>query len=171
MFPVGTRSKRTTAGEVWRMMARFTMEKFQRGEHLAMLREHGLTPGHMKMLTMLDPAEPKPMGVMAEMMHCDASQVTWLVDRLEEPGFVERRTLPEDRRVKTIALTPSGVEFRRRVFDMMFEPPAELMQADAATLERLRGDLETLPMPAEDFWFRPGPPAEVRSAGRPAAAR
>ncbi len=74
-------------------MARFTMEKFQRGEHLALLREHGLTPGHMKTLSILDPEQPRPMGVMADMMHCDASQVTWLVDRLEERGFVERRSL------------------------------------------------------------------------------
>jgi DNA-binding MarR family transcriptional regulator len=163
MFPVGARSKRTTAWEVWRLMARFTMEKFQRGEHVAMLREHGLSPGHMKMLTMLDPDQPKPMGVMADMMHCDASQVTWLVDRLEEPGFVERRTLPGDRRVKTIALTPAGVEFRRRIVDLMFEPPAELLQADAATLERLREDLETLPMP-EHQWFEPGRGSDARAS-------
>jgi DNA-binding MarR family transcriptional regulator len=151
-------------------MARFTMEKFQRGAHLALLREHGLTPGHMKMLTMLDPEQPRPMGVMADMMHCDASQVTWMVDRLEEPGFVERRTLPTDRRVKTIALTTSGVEFRRRIVELMFEPPAELLQADAATLERLRDDLETLPMPEEDHWFRPGRTDEARSGETEAPA-
>jgi DNA-binding MarR family transcriptional regulator len=134
-------------------MARFTMDKFQRGEHLAILREHGLTPGHMKTLTILDPDQPRPMGVLADMLHCDASQVTWLVDRLEERGFVERQALPTDRRVKTIALTPAGVEFRSQLMEHMFEPPPELMQVDAATLEALREELEKLPLPANGFWF------------------
>ena len=114
-------------------MARFTMEKFQRGEHLTLLREHGLTPGHM--------------------MHCDASQVTWLVDRLEERGFVERRSLPTDRRVKTIALTPAGVAFRAELMEHMFEPPPELMEVDAATLESLREALERLPAPQDGYWY------------------
>ena len=126
-------------------MARFTMEKFQRGEHLTLLREHGLTPGHMKTLSILDPEQPRPMGVTADMMHCDASQVTWLVDRLEERGFVERRSLPTDRRVKTIALTPAGVAFRAELMEHMFEPPPELLEVDAATLESLREALERLP--------------------------
>ena len=141
-------------------MARFTMEKFQRGEHLALLREHGLTPGHMKTLSILDPDQPRPMGVMADMMHCDASQVTWLVDRLEERGFVERRSLPTDRRVKTIALTPAGVAFRAELMEHMFEPPPELMEVDAATLESLREALERLPAPQDGYWYgldrRPG---------------
>jgi DNA-binding MarR family transcriptional regulator len=150
------------AWEVWRLMARFTMDKFQRGEHLAILREHGLTPGHMKTLTILDPEQPRPMGVMADMLHCDASQVTWLVDRLEERGFVERRPMPADRRVKTIALTPAGVEFRSRLMEHMFEPPPELMEVDAVTLEALREELEKLPLPTDGFWFgierKPGAP-------------
>jgi DNA-binding MarR family transcriptional regulator len=161
---VSARSKRTVAWEVWRLMARFTMEKFQRGEHLTLLRERGLTPGHMKALTILDPDLPRPMGVMADMMNCDASQVTWLVDRLEERGFVERRALPTDRRVKTIALTPSGVAFRAELLEHMFEPPPDLMEVDAATLESLREALEQLPAPADDYWFglerRPGAAAK-----------
>ncbi len=150
---MGTRTKRTVAWEVWRLMARFTMEKFQRGEHLTLLREEGLTPGHMKTLTILDPKQPRPMGVLADMMNCDASQVTWLVDRLEERGMVERRALPTDRRVKTIALTAKGQAFRDRLMEHMFEPPPELMQLDAATLEALRDELAKLPEPVGGIWF------------------
>jgi DNA-binding MarR family transcriptional regulator len=153
MVPMSARTKRTVAWEVWRLMARFTMEKFQRGEHLTMLREQGLTPGHMKILTILDPDDPRPMGVLAEIMNCDASQVTWLVDRLEEGNLVERHALSTDRRVKTIALTPQGVTFRARLMEHIFEPPPELMQVDAATLESLRDGLEKLPQPVDGFWF------------------
>lgn len=134
-------------------MVRFTMEKFQRGEHLTLLREAGLTPGHMKALTILDAEQPRPMGVMADMMQCDASQVTWLVDRLEERGMVERRVLPADRRVKTIAITAEGLAFRTRLMQRMFEPPPELVELDAATLEALRDALTRLPDPVDGFWF------------------
>jgi DNA-binding MarR family transcriptional regulator len=154
------RTKRDLAADVWLMMARFTMDKFQRGEHLTMLREEGLTPGHMKTLSALDADEPRPMGVIAEQMHCDASQMTWLVDRLEERGLVERRTQPTDRRVKAIALTAKGVEFRRRMLFEMFTPPEELVDLDATTLEALRAELEKLPAPEGNPWFTP--------AGRPA---
>jgi DNA-binding MarR family transcriptional regulator len=142
---VGARSKKELAGDVWRLMARFTMERVQSGEHFALLRELGLTPGHLKALTIIHPDEPRPMGVMAEAMRCDASQVTWLVDRLEERGLVERQTLPTDRRVKSIALTPRGVEVRRLLLDKLFEPPEELLSLDAVSLEALREHLEKLP--------------------------
>ena len=145
---MGAQTKRAIAGEVWTLMARFTWEKFQRGEHLAILRDHGLTPGHLKTLGILDPDEPRPMGVLADAMRCDASQMTWLVDRLEERGFVERRSQPGDRRVKTIALTPEGVAFRRKVLFEMFQPPEELLELDAASLEALREQLRKLPAPS-----------------------
>lgn len=139
------RSKREVAGDVWRLMARFTMERVQSGEHFAVLRELGLTPGHLKVLAIIHPDEPRPMGVMAEIMRCDASQLTWLVDRLEERELVERRAMPTDRRVRTIALTPRGVEVRRQILARLFEPPEQLVALDAATLEVLRTNLEKLP--------------------------
>ncbi len=152
MDAVVVRSKRELAGDVWRLMARFTMERVQGGEHFAVLRELGLTPGHLKALAVIHPDEPRPMGLMAEMMRCDASQMTWLVDRLEERELVERRTMPTDRRVRTIALTPRGVEVRRLILDKLFEPPDELLALDAAALEDLRGHLEKLPASGESFF-------------------
>jgi len=127
-------------------MARFTMECMRRSEHFTILRELGLTPGHLKVLAVIHPDEPRPMGVMAEIMQCDASQMTWLVDRLEERELVERRTMPGDRRVRTIALTPRGVEVRRLVLDKLYEPPDELVKLDAVTLETLRDHLRKLPI-------------------------
>ena len=121
------------------------MERVQSGDHFALLRELGLTPGHLKTLAVIHPDEPRPMGVIADVMRCDASQMTWLVDRLEERGLVERRTTPTDRRVKSIALTPRGVEVRRLILDKLFEPPEELLALDATSLEALREHLLKLP--------------------------
>ena len=47
----GRRSdNRELATEVWRLIADFTFTRFQRGEHMAVLRAMGLTPGHLKAL-------------------------------------------------------------------------------------------------------------------------
>jgi DNA-binding MarR family transcriptional regulator len=149
---MATRAKREIAEDVWRTMARLTFTHVQRGDHVAMLREQGLTPGHLKTLGMLDPDAPRPMGALADGMNVDASQVTWLVDRLEERGFVERRALPSDRRVKTVALTPSGVAFRRTLLEHLAQPPPELTALDAATLRRLLDDLSKIPAADGETW-------------------
>ena len=140
------------AAEVWRLMAAFTSDAFQSGGRLAALREMGLTPGHLKALTVLDPDEPRPMRALADSLACDASTVTWLADGLEERGLVERRALPNDRRVKTLALTPLGVKTQRRLAESMLEPPDALCQLDAASLEQLRDVLRKLPEPERPFW-------------------
>jgi len=151
--PMGARSKRTVAGDVWRLMARFTLSQVQRGDQFELLREQGLTPGHLKALAILDADAPRPMGAMADGLRCDASQVTWLVDRLEERGFVERRSLATDRRVKTVALTDEGAAFRARVLEHLYEPPEALLSLDAASLESLREHLERLPESDGDTWL------------------
>jgi DNA-binding MarR family transcriptional regulator len=51
---------------------------------------------------------PRAMGELAEVLSCDASNVTGIVDRLEARGLVERRVVPDDRRVKRLVLTPEG---------------------------------------------------------------
>jgi DNA-binding MarR family transcriptional regulator len=136
-------------------MVRYTLERFQTGGHLAILRDEGLTPGHLKVLSILDPEEPRPMGVLADRMQIDASQMTWLIDRLEERGYAERRTLRTDRRVKTIAITPAGLQLRTRLQFEMFQPPDDLAALDGATLEALREQLEKLPGPTGGLWPEP----------------
>jgi DNA-binding MarR family transcriptional regulator len=58
---------------------------------------------------------PMPMNQVAGKLHCDASNVTGIVDRLEGRGLVERRAVPNDRRVKQLVLTEKGMRFRRRI--------------------------------------------------------
>lgn len=65
-----------------------------------------LTRQQALMLALL--RRPQPMGALAAALHCDASNVTGLADRLERRGLVERQSDPSDRRVKLLALTPAG---------------------------------------------------------------
>ena len=144
----GSRRKAAIAADVWRMLAEFSFAMLQRGRHFEGLKELGLTPGHLKVLSALEPSTPRPMGVIADACHCDPSMATWLVDRLEERGLVERTMLASDRRVKTVALTARGVEVKKLLFTRMFEPPEELLALDKETLESLRRELAKLPRPA-----------------------
>ena len=84
-----------------------------------------------------------PMGSLAQGLSCDASTMTWLIDRLEERGLVERKGLPSDRRVKTVVLTAQGLKTTAVVKKRLYKPPVELLDLDEETLKRLRDVFST----------------------------
>jgi DNA-binding MarR family transcriptional regulator len=88
-------------------------------------------------LRMLEPGEPRPMSALATMLHCDASNVTNIADRLEAAGLVERRPTGHDRRVKTLVLTPHGEQMRARVAAIWHEPPEAFSALPPEDLEAL----------------------------------
>jgi DNA-binding MarR family transcriptional regulator len=142
MYVTPKSAKKKTAADVWRLMIETAMAQF--GQASGMLQSLGLTPGHMKLLMHIDEGEGPSMGSLAQSFRCDASTMTWLVDRLEERGLVERRMLPTDRRVKAVALTPLGIKTKAELLEQFYEPPAELCSLDRLTLEVLREVLETI---------------------------
>ena len=133
------RGKQALAADVWRLMAECSMAQF--GRATEMLQPLGLTPGHVKLMMKLEEGEGRAMGSLAQSFHCDASTMTWLVDRLEERGLVERRMLPSDRRVKSVALTPQGAGTKAELMDRLFDPPEELLALDRDALELLEETL------------------------------
>ena len=48
------------------------------------------------------------MGTLAKTLHCDASNVTGMVDRLQSGGFITRTEMPTDRRARQLKITPKG---------------------------------------------------------------
>jgi DNA-binding MarR family transcriptional regulator len=138
-------SKATLAADVWRDLFSFFWSSGSRNAMHMVSQELGVTPGHVKALLELQPDQPRPMGALAESLHCDASNATWLVDRLEERDLVERGTVPSDRRVKTVVLTPLGAKTRAAVIERLHEPPEDLLALDREDLEELRAALAKLP--------------------------
>lgn len=100
--------------------------------------EFDLTPHQMHILRMLHERETLPMGQIAELLFCDASNVTLLVDRLEERGLIERRPDPADRRVKQIAVTPAGRRLQKRALERLYEPPPGIAALPAEDQRALR---------------------------------
>lgn len=84
--------------------------------------ELGLTPQQAKALNCLAKG-PRAMGLLAEDLHTDASNITGMADRLEARGFIERRPHPDDRRVKQLALTPDGLVMMEELLQRLRQDP------------------------------------------------
>ena len=84
------------------------------------------------------------MRALAEEWDTDASNVTWVVDRLTDKGLAERRPVAHDRRVKLVVLTPRGVKVRDQILRAFHEPPPELLTLERQDLLALRAILEKL---------------------------
>jgi DNA-binding MarR family transcriptional regulator len=121
------------ATEAWSLFQRIFHS--QRPGFMAVCREYDLVPPHWIALQALE--EPMPMGELAKVLVCDNSNVTWITDRLEDRGLVERRPDARDRRVKLLVLTPEGRRVREEIEARLSEPPAaikDLSRKDQRTL-------------------------------------
>lgn len=153
-------SKGAVAAEAWRLLLDCALAQLD--QVAGVVRGLGLSSGDVRALLVLDRDEPRAMGSLAQAWHCDASNVTWTVDRLQERGLVERRTQPTDRRVKAVVLTELGGRTKAEVLGTLYEPPAGLLGLDRPGLDALRDALARL---------SPGPSAGLPSwIGRPPAA-
>lgn len=128
-------SKREIAQDTWEAFTR--VMRSGRSTFPAVAREFDLTPGELRALLALDPDHPHPMRTLAGELRCDASNVTWLADRLEERGLVERRTDATDRRVKTLALTDRGRKARGKIAEHLRVPPPALLTLSTTELRTL----------------------------------
>jgi DNA-binding MarR family transcriptional regulator len=138
----------SAAEDAWALFWRiFAADKPRR---MAVMTELGLSFQQSMALMRLEPDEPLPMSALAAALHCDNSNVTGIVDRMEAGGLVERRALARDRRVKAVALTPLGESVREQVRRRAGTPPpalAALSDEDAETLlEILERAVEATPL-------------------------
>jgi DNA-binding MarR family transcriptional regulator len=122
------------AVEAWGLM----IELFgvDRPRMLDIQAEYGLKPPQFFALNALD--EPAPMSSIANLLRCDRSAVTWITDRLEERGYVERRSDERDRRVKLLALTPEGQRVREEIRGRLATPPEPIARLSPAEQRTLR---------------------------------
>lgn len=81
--------------------------------------EFGLTSIQAVTLLMLDERQPRPMKSFCTLYHCDASNVTGIVDGLEKKGLVSRQNDPNDRRIKAIQLETNGKQLQRAMIDRL----------------------------------------------------
>ncbi|MFJ8312047.1 MULTISPECIES: MarR family winged helix-turn-helix transcriptional regulator [unclassified Streptomyces] len=62
---------------------------------------------------------PMTMRELAERMSCEPSNTTFVVDKLEKQGLVQRRAHPTDRRAKHLVLTSEGNALREQLLELL----------------------------------------------------
>lgn len=136
------KAKQARARRVWQLMFDFLISTAPRRTDV--LGRFGLTPNDSRALNSLRPDEGRTMRSLADEWRCDASNATWIVDRLERAGLAVRRAQPNDRRVKLVVLTAKGARVKSDVMDAFYTPPPDLLALEAAELTALERLLERL---------------------------
>jgi len=124
------------ASEAWGLLFRLFVT--QRGRVPQVAAEFEMSPMQAHVLRLLEPGEPLPMRTLARKLCCDASNVTGIVDRLEERGLVRRAAAPSDRRVRMLVVTESGLAVRRRMLKRLSEAPEPIARLSAEDQRALR---------------------------------
>ena len=133
----GTESKagsEDVARETWALLSGLVYPP----HFLAVARREGMSPLALGAFRFLE--QPRTMSDLAGSLHCDPSNVTAIVDGLEEKGLATRRPSERDRRVKLIELSAEGRKLRGRLHRELRKPPAwlqALSEADQRTLREL----------------------------------
>jgi len=138
-------SKAALAGQVWSLMFDYLIRSAP--HRTRSLARRGLTPNDSRALFSLAVDEGRSMRSLADAWECDPSNATWIVDRLEKLGLAERRLVPNDRRVKLVALTAKGQRTRNDLLREFHQPPPDLAALDREDLEHLRRVLGRLSGP------------------------
>jgi DNA-binding MarR family transcriptional regulator len=112
-----------------------------------MVDELGLTLSQMEALRNL--AQPVSQRELAQCLHFDASNITDIVDRLQERGLVERQVDPQDRRVRRVVLTPEGEATRRKLMESLVAELPVLQKLTASEQRALRDLLAKAVEPAD----------------------
>jgi len=124
------------AQDAWNLLFRLFIS--QRGRVPEVAAKYDLSPMQAHVLRLIEPAAPLPMRTLARKLGCDASNVTGIVDRLEERGLLVRAVSAVDRRVKMLVLTDAGMRLRQRIMADLAEAPEPIARLSAEDQRALR---------------------------------
>ena len=128
--------------DCWQAMIEFALSR--RAWWIDICAQFDLTPMQGHTLKSLDPDRPVAMSVLADLLICDASNVTGIVDKLESRGLIVRQSAENDRRIKMLAVTAKGRELRERLNQRLLVAPAALTSTPAEFRRQLAGVLRAI---------------------------
>lgn len=120
-------------------------------------RVAGLTIGEFAVLEMLHHKGPTLLGEIQRRVLVSSGGITFLVDRLEKKGLVERQNCASDRRARYAVLTAKGDAFIREIFPIHARRIADVMSAlsesEQKTVTELirRLGVAAAEMPVQDY--------------------
>jgi MarR family transcriptional regulator, 2-MHQ and catechol-resistance regulon repressor len=132
--------KQAAALKLWVVLARAYAAVSERAARD--VARHGLTLAEFAVMEALYHKGQLLLGEVQKKILVSSGGVTYLVDRLEQRGLVERRLCAEDRRARYAALTADGQAFMSRIFPEHAECITEV--ASALTIEQQQQITELL---------------------------
>ena len=103
----------------------------------AIVREHGMPFSHIQILVMLRDG-PASIGELSSKLCIAKPNITPLVDRLFESGYVERIRDEQDRRIVNVRMLPAGYEkldeIQRSIADQVMLWPGEFSRSEMKEL-------------------------------------
>jgi MarR family transcriptional regulator, organic hydroperoxide resistance regulator len=121
----------------------FEMQARLEAHFTQLAAEYGLSAIQAKVLLTLQPDGAMTMRTLAGQLQYDASNLTGVVDRLEEVGAVRRQPHPSDRRAKGVMLTDEGQRVRRAFWERLTNNTGPLGRLNGRELTALRGLLRS----------------------------
>jgi MarR family transcriptional regulator, organic hydroperoxide resistance regulator len=125
-----------TAAQAWKLMVEFFQGQRRHFERAS--AEFDLTKQQAHVLHVLAKEGPHSSRQLAQILGCDASNVTGLIDRLEARNLVTRKNVPGDRRMRMLAVTPAGAKLHRRIVASMAEAPPAIAVLEPSEQRALR---------------------------------
>jgi MarR family 2-MHQ and catechol resistance regulon transcriptional repressor len=107
------------------------------------LREHGLTGSQLDILRVLAESgtDGTQLNDISQRLYVTSGNVTGLIDRLEEAGYLARVPHPQDRRITRAVLTPAGRELFERLHPPYLDRIKSLMSSLTAKEQAVLADL------------------------------
>jgi MarR family transcriptional regulator, organic hydroperoxide resistance regulator len=121
----------------------FEMQARLESHFTELAAQYGLSAVQAKVLLTLQPDGAMTMRTLAGQVQYDASNLTGVVDRLEEVGAVRRQPHPSDRRAKGVMLTDEGQRVRRAFWERLTNNTGPLGRLNGRELTSLRGLLRS----------------------------
>ena len=135
--------ERGTELKLWVVLARAYAAVSERAARD--VARHELTLAEFAVMEALYHKGPLLLGEVQKKILVSSGGVTYLVDRLEQRGLVERQLCAEDRRARYAALTEKGKAFMDRIFpehaDCIAEVAGALSPQQQLELTRMLRDL------------------------------
>ena len=116
----------------------FEMQARLEAHFTELAAEFELTAVQAKVLLLVQPDGTMTMRTLATQLQYDASNLTGVVDRLEEIGAVRRQPHPHDRRAKGVVLTAEGQRIREAFWKQLTSHSGPLGRLNSRELASLR---------------------------------
>lgn len=94
-----------------------------------LIDKYGLNPTEFGVLELLHHRGRQPIQKIGQKILLRSGSMTYVVNRLQEKGFLERIFCEEDKRITYISITEKGIELVESIFPKHAEKIEELMGA------------------------------------------